>query len=95
MREIPLVALPDGERLVVFASKAGASTNPDWYHNLRANPEIMVEYGSGSSTMVATEVQEPERQRYFDEQVSRLPFFGDYAKKAKPRTIPVIALDPA
>ncbi len=94
VREIPLVALPDGERFVVFASKAGAPTNPDWYHNLKANPEITVEHGSGSLTMRATELDDPERQRYFDQQVSLIPFFGEYQKKASPRIIPAFALDP-
>ncbi len=94
IREIPLVALPDGDRFVVFASKAGAPTNPDWYHNLKANPEITVEHGSGSRAMRATELDDPERQRYFDQQVSLLPFFGDYEQKARPRIIPAFALDP-
>ena len=43
----PLVYLPDGDRYVIFASKAGAPTNPDWYHNLMANPDVTIEVGSG------------------------------------------------
>ena len=46
VREIPLVALVEGDELTVFASKAGATTNPDWYHNLLAHPEIDVEFGT-------------------------------------------------
>ena len=49
LREIPLVALVgDDGGLTVFASKAGATTNPDWYYNLQANPDITVEYGDES-----------------------------------------------
>jgi hypothetical protein len=39
----PLVALVEGDDLYVFASKAGAPTSPDWYHNLVANPQVEVE----------------------------------------------------
>ena len=42
----PLVYNRDGDRYVVFASKAGAPTNPDWYHNLKANPNITIEVGT-------------------------------------------------
>ena len=42
----PMMYLPDGDRYVVFASKAGAPTNPDWYHNLKANPQAMIEVGT-------------------------------------------------
>src|SRR3954463_16516817 len=42
-RTMPLVYTTDGDRLVVIASKGGAPTNPDWYHNLVANPEATVE----------------------------------------------------
>src|SRR2546428_13770032 len=37
-------ALADGT-WAIFASKGGAPTNPDWYHNLRANPDAVVELG--------------------------------------------------
>src|ERR1041384_1176540 len=45
-RTNPVVYLADGDDLVVFASKAGAPTNPDWFHNLRANPDARVEVGT-------------------------------------------------
>lgn len=50
--EAPLVALVEGDDLYVFASKAGSTTNPDWYHNLEAHPEITVEYGTDTFTRV-------------------------------------------
>src|ERR1700752_1139471 len=43
---IPLVYLQDGDRRLIFASKAGSPRNPDWYHNLVANPTVTVEVGT-------------------------------------------------
>ena len=48
-RVAPMVWFPDGDRLLIVASKAGAPTNPDWYHNLKANPEVPVEVGMPGS----------------------------------------------
>src|SRR2546430_7310242 len=42
----PLAYMPDGDRYAVFASKGGAPTNPDWYHNLMVNPDVKVEVGT-------------------------------------------------
>jgi deazaflavin-dependent oxidoreductase (nitroreductase family) len=87
----PLVYLPDGERIVIFASKGGAPNNPDWYHNLRAHPEVQVEVGSDSYRAEATEVEGEERDRLYAEQARRMPTFADYAAKTT-RKIPVIVL---
>ena len=62
VREIPLVALVEGDEITVFASKGGAPTNPDWYHNLKATPEITVEYGTESFTASVVELPEAEGQ---------------------------------
>lgn len=94
LRTNPLVCLPEGDRLVVFASKAGAPTNPDWYHNLRANPEVTVEYGTERFTARAVITEGAERDRLFAEQVRRFPTFAEYEAKTKDkRIIPVIALE--
>ena len=88
----PLAALPaeDGA-LFVFASKGGAPTNPDWYHNLLAHPEVEVEFGDETFSAVATPVTGDERDRIFAEQVRRMPGFGDYEKNTS-RIIPVVEL---
>jgi deazaflavin-dependent oxidoreductase (nitroreductase family) len=87
----PLAALVEGDRLYVFASKAGAPTNPDWYHNLVANPAVEVEFGDEHYGAVATPVTGPERDRLFAAQVAQNPAFGDY-EKATDRVIPVVEL---
>jgi deazaflavin-dependent oxidoreductase (nitroreductase family) len=91
----PLAYLPDGDRMVVFASKAGADTNPDWYHNLVAHPEVKVELGDGKLIdAIAVVLQGEERDQIYDRQVQRVPVFADYRAKTK-RQIPVIALQPS
>jgi deazaflavin-dependent oxidoreductase (nitroreductase family) len=88
----PVVYLAEGDRLYVFASKAGAPTNPDWFHNLVADPNITVEVGGETVDVVATVVEGAERDRLYHEQASRMPGFADY-EAATDRAIPVVALD--
>jgi deazaflavin-dependent oxidoreductase (nitroreductase family) len=89
----PLMYLPDGHRAVVFASKGGAPTNPDWYHNLRANPEVTIDVGGERHQATATVLEGQERARLYAEQASRHPRFAEYQAKTS-RKIPVIALTP-
>jgi deazaflavin-dependent oxidoreductase (nitroreductase family) len=89
----PLVYNRDGDRYVVFASKAGAPTNPDWYHNIKADPNITIEVGTDTIDVVASEASGEERDRLFDAQVQRSPQFGEYRDKTD-RVIPVILLTP-
>jgi deazaflavin-dependent oxidoreductase (nitroreductase family) len=93
-RTTPVVYLLDGERMVIFASKGGAPTNPAWYHNLRANPSASVEVGPDTLHVNAVVTAGEERQRLFDRQAERYPQFADYASKTS-REIPVVALEPA
>lgn len=88
----PLVCLPSDEGvLYVFASKGGAPTDPDWYHNLVAHPDVTVEYGEETFEATATTLPSDERDRIYAEQAERYPTFGEYQEKAG-RTIPVVAL---
>jgi deazaflavin-dependent oxidoreductase (nitroreductase family) len=80
----------DGGRYV-FASKAGADTNPDWYHNLVANPDVTVELGTETYQARAVVVPGESRDRIYAEQASRYPGFAEYAAKTK-RVIPVVEL---
>jgi deazaflavin-dependent oxidoreductase (nitroreductase family) len=87
----PLMGLVDHGTLYVVASKGGASTNPDWYHNVLAHPEVEVEFGDERFGAVATPVSGPERDRLFAAQVAAQPGFADY-EKATERVIPVVEL---
>jgi deazaflavin-dependent oxidoreductase (nitroreductase family) len=91
----PLVYLGDGDRYVIFASKAGAPTNPDWYHNLKANPQVKIEVGTETIDVVVSEAAGEERERLFQGQVDRMPTFAEYKEKAGGREIPVLVLTPA
>ncbi len=89
----PLVALLDGGNVYVVASKAGAPTNPDWYHNLVAHPEVSVELGDDRFDAVAVPITGgPERDRLYAAQVVAQPGFAEYAEKAGGRVIPVVEL---
>lgn len=88
LRETPLVALVEGDDLYVFASKAGSTTHPDWYHNLTAHPEITVEYGTDTFTTIVTELPEDEGQAKLRIQAEVMPQFGEYIISAAPRVIP-------
>ena len=90
-RTTPVMYLPDGERLIIFASKAGASTNPDWYHNLVAHPQATVEVGSETFKVTAVEVTGEERDQLYARQATLYPGFAAYEAKTT-RRIPVIAL---
>jgi deazaflavin-dependent oxidoreductase (nitroreductase family) len=80
----------------VFASKGGAPTNPDWYHNLLANPEAMVEIGSKNYKVKAREALGEERERIWSKQKIDRPGFADYEQKTKgKRDIPVVILEKA
>ena len=90
----PLAYLPNNGRYVIFASKGGSDTNPDWYHNLVAHPDVRVELGDGSIIDArAVVAQGAERDRLYAAQVARVPVFADYEKKTQ-RLIPVIVLEP-
>jgi deazaflavin-dependent oxidoreductase (nitroreductase family) len=82
----------DGDRYVIAASKSGAPTNPAWYHNLVANPEVTLEAGGETFKARATETTGDERQRLWDRHAAERPEFRDYPNKTK-RVIPVILLD--
>lgn len=92
-RVTPLVYLHDGDRYVIFASKAGAPENPAWYHNLKAHPATEIEVATETVAVQAVEATGEERDRLFSAQAERSPQFAEYQEKTD-RTIPVIVLQP-
>lgn len=87
----PMVYTRDGDRLLVYASKAGAPTHPDWYLNLVADPNVVVEVGADRYEAVATSLAGDERDRAFEQQAKLSPVFAEYQEKTD-RVIPVVAL---
>lgn len=92
VRVNPLAYQTDGDRFVVFASKGGAPTNPDWFHNLRANPEVTVEVGTETIPVRARVAEGEERERIWSRVKEAIPGFAAYEERT-PRTIPVIILE--
>lgn len=90
----PLAYMRDGDRYAVFASKGGAPTNPDWYHNVMANPDVTIEVGTETIKGRAYVAADPERTDIWTRQVAAMPAFGEYELKSG-RTIPVIVIEPA
>jgi deazaflavin-dependent oxidoreductase (nitroreductase family) len=86
----PVMYLKDGERYLVFASKGGADTHPDWFLNLMAHPEVQIEVGDDTIDVHADEVKGSERDMLYERQAKLYPQFGEYQRKTK-RIIPVIA----
>ena len=95
-RVTPVMYLPDDgddDTIYVFATKAGAPSNPDWYHNLAAAGEATVERGTDTYRVSVRELSGDERDSVYDEQARRYPGFADYARRtAGIRTIPVLEL---
>lgn len=89
----PLAYRRDGDRFVVFGSKGGAPTDPDWYFNLKAHPRATVEVGTERFDVDASVATEAERERIWLLQKEEVPAFADYETKTD-RKIPVVILEP-
>ena len=87
----PIVYTRDGDRLLVYASKAGAPKHPDWYLNLEADPHVVVEVGDERYDATATPLEGEERDRQYAAQAERVPTFAKY-QEGTTRVIPVVAL---
>jgi deazaflavin-dependent oxidoreductase (nitroreductase family) len=90
----PLMHRTEGDRLVVFASKGGAPTNPDWFHNILAHPEVTVEVGTDTRRATARVAEGEERDRLWEAQKREVPQFAEYERMTR-RRIPVVVLEPA
>jgi len=89
---VPMRGIPDGDCIYVFGSAHGSERNPDWYYNVVAYPDFMIEKGTETIPVHATEVRGAERDAIFARQAARFPIFAEYERKLR-RIIPVIRLD--
>ena len=87
----PVMYLADGDRWLVFASRGGNPKNPDWYHNLVANPSVTIEVGTETLEGRAKVITGEERDRLYAKQAETYPQFAEYEQRTS-RIIPVIAL---
>lgn len=91
---VPLVALHDGERVIVVASKGGMDKHPLWYLNLVADPDVEVQEGTSTRRMRAKTADDAERANYWPKLVALNGDFEDYQARTA-RKIPVVILSPA
>jgi deazaflavin-dependent oxidoreductase (nitroreductase family) len=94
-RETPVLYLEDGERIVVLASNGGRPRHPAWYHNAMAFPSFDVRLAGGEERAVrAREADGDERERLWARAVELYAGWSAYARRAAPRRIPVLVLEP-
>ena len=93
LRINPVMYFKDGNRYLVFGSKGGADTHPDWFRNLKAYPDVQIEVGDQKIDVRAKEIKGAERDRLYAKQAALYPQFAEYQKKTK-RIIPIIAFTP-
>ena len=91
-RELPLMYQAVGDDIAIFASKGGAPDNPDWYHNLKANPDASIEIEDRVEQVRARIAEGEERDRIWEQQKKDYPQFAGY-EEATTRTIPVVILE--
>ena len=95
IRKTPLMRVADGDNYVLVASRGGAPTNPVWYHNLQADPNVEIRDGVDVHSMKVREVEDSaERQRLWDIAVEAFPPYQEYQDKTD-RSIPVFIAEPA
>ena len=91
-RVTPAGCFPQSDgRFAIIASNGGAPANPDWYYNLKAHPEINVEFGTETFAAAVRELEGAEREKVWADAVSAAPWLGEYQNKTT-RTIPVLLL---
>jgi F420H(2)-dependent quinone reductase len=93
-RTTPLVYMPEGERMVVVASKGGYPKDPGWLHNLRAHPDTTVQVGRERRRVRAREASREERRELWPKAVKFNPLWGRYQERTS-RQIPLVLLEPA
>jgi deazaflavin-dependent oxidoreductase (nitroreductase family) len=91
-RVTPMMYQAVGDDLAVFASKAGADTDPDWYRNLLAHPDVTAEVGTDTVSLHARDLPADERDPIWEKQKQDYPGFKGYEEKTS-RTIPVVLLE--
>jgi len=93
-RILPLVAVPNGEKLALFATNFGQKYNPGWYYNLKVHPECEVSFNCRSGIYIARETTGDEYQKYWQLGVSYYAGYEKYKERAVHRHIPIIVLEP-
>ncbi|WP_018657311.1 nitroreductase family deazaflavin-dependent oxidoreductase [Actinomadura flavalba] len=92
-RTVALIAMPDGDRVVLVASRGGTPQHPQWYLNLLRQPRVRVRFGDKVAPMRAYEAEGDERADLWRRLVDLYPEYADYQKWTD-RRIPVVVCAP-
>jgi deazaflavin-dependent oxidoreductase (nitroreductase family) len=90
-RTRPLVYLLEGGQIYIFAGNRGAATNPAWYHNLVAHPDVTVEVGAEKFEARAIIIEGEEADRLGNIQLQKIPALAEITAKMT-RKIPTVLL---
>jgi deazaflavin-dependent oxidoreductase (nitroreductase family) len=93
-RTLPLLAVPDGENIILIASNFGQERHPAWYYNLRAHPQVQLTYEGKTATYLARETDDAERERCWQRAVDLYSGYAVYKERARQRKIGVFLLTP-
>ncbi|MBB0968047.1 nitroreductase family deazaflavin-dependent oxidoreductase [Dietzia aerolata] len=92
-RTVPLLHIPDGDRVLLVASQGGLPKHPAWYFNVKADPEVTVQVGRRVRSMTAREASPAERAELWPRLVERYADFAEYQANTS-RVIPVVICEP-
>ena len=93
-RTTPLTYTRDGDHYIVIASNGGSAGHPQWWLNLRADPDAEVQVMNKNLRVVAREAEGDERQQLWDSMSGRFPVYKGYERRTS-RRIPVVVLSPS
>lgn len=94
VRKTPLMRVVDGKNYILVASQGGAPKNPQWYHNLKSNPNVEIRDETEVYSMRVREVEDPdERRRLWALAVQAYPPYQDYQERTG-RVIPLFVAEP-
>ena len=93
-RTSPLLYIPDGENVVIVASKGGYPKHPAWFHNLEAHPDTTAQIGPERRAVHARVAAPEERERLWPKVVEGYEGYADYQARSKGREIPLVILEP-
>ena len=93
-RSVPLIGIPDGDAFILIASNWGKATHPAWYHNIMANPAVIIQINGRSAPYTARELTGSERERCWKLAIATYVGYTHYVERAGSRQIPVIQLVP-
>ena len=91
VRKVPLMRVEHDGEYAAVASQGGAPKNPNWYHNLVADPQVEVRDGTLVRAMTAREITGEEKAIWWKRCVAAFPDYASYQAKAE-REIPVFVL---